>query len=150
MLRGRTHLLALLTLVGGCAEAREAVTPPRDSSPPLPPSAHVERLQSLRVVLRGDAVAAEGGVSCGLHKAAQTPSYVQLDEDTTANVVLQPMSAKAALRITHLSTQRTWCVTTEHEGAGARIPGNFEPGVYAIEVESAVPKQPYQVTFERL
>jgi len=116
-----------------------------------PEGAHVETVQTQRLVLRGVSEGTTGSASCKAPAAGKSTSYVELKEDTNGNFALRPMAGVAVLHVTHLGTQKTWCMTTQSDGSGAIIPGEFATGVYAVDVQSAgSSSQPYAVQFERL
>jgi hypothetical protein len=118
----------------------------------LPPGAHVDTLQTDRIVLHGTAVAHPASVSCAHRSGASTPQYLELKEDMTANIVLRPIAGVAVLHVQELASNKTWCVMSKGDGAGAMIPGEFPMGVYAISVEGSHSSQsmPYAVSFERM
>jgi hypothetical protein len=118
----------------------------------LPPGAHVETLQTQRLVLHGTAPANPASVTCANRSGSSTPQYLELKEDATANVVLRPIAGVAVLHVQELASNKTWCVMSKGDGTGALISGEFPIGVYAISVEGshASDPLPYAVAFERL
>jgi hypothetical protein len=125
-----------------CSPARSA----------LPPNAHLEILQTEKLVLRGTAAPHPESASCASSARDATTRYLQLNEDTTANIVLRPTGAVALLHVEELATNRTWCVMTRGDGTGATIPGEFPSGIYAITVEGSHSDAPtpYSVAIEKL
>lgn len=117
----------------------------------VPEGAHVEAVQTQRLVLHGKTHGNGGTLSCSTPSTGAAPSYFELKEDSTANIALRPMNGVAMLHVTSLATQKTWCAMTRPDGTGATIPGDFASGVYAIDVESAsAAPQAYSVLLERL
>lgn len=125
-----------------CAPAKSA----------LPPGAHVEILQTQTLVLHGTAAAHPASASCASGPATTAARFLQLNEETTGNLLLRPIGREAVLHMQELATNRTWCVMTRADGTGATIPGEFPGGVYAITVEGSRSDAatPYEVVFERL
>jgi hypothetical protein len=126
----------------GCAGERASV----------PPGAHVELLQTQKLVLHGTAAANPSSASCADRPDHAAPQYLELKEDVAANVVLRPIGAVAVLHVQDLASSRTWCVMTRGDGTGATLPGEFPAGVYAISVQGSHSTEalPYVVSFERL
>ncbi|HEY8089659.1 MAG TPA: hypothetical protein VIF09_17485 [Polyangiaceae bacterium] len=118
----------------------------------VPPGAHVEILQTAKLVLHGTAAAHPESANCASGAAAATPQYLQLNEDMTGNIGLRPIGGVAVLHVQELASNRTWCVMTHGDGAGAGIPGDFPSGVYAITVEGSHSDAatPYAVVVERM
>ena len=119
---------------------------------PAAPGAHVEILQTASLVLHGTAAPHPASASCAASTAESTTRYLQLNEDTTANIVLRPTGGVAVLHVQELATNKTWCVMTRGDGTGATIPGEFSRGVYSINVEGSHSDgaTPYAVVFEKL
>jgi hypothetical protein len=147
------HRASLLALVSGLAAISGpgllACSPSRS---PVPPDAHVEILQTDKLVLHGTAAPHPGSASCASSSRDGTTRYLQLNEETTGNFVLRPIAGVAVLHVEELATNRTWCVMTHGDGTGGTIPGEFPGGIYAITVEgsqSAAPT-PYSVVVERM
>jgi hypothetical protein len=136
-------LASVATAAGlGCSSARGAV----------PPGAHVEVLQTERIVLRGTAAANAASASCADPSGRAEPQYLELKEDAAANVILRPIAGVAVLHVRELASSRTWCAMSPGDGAGAAIPGEFPAGVYAISVQGSrsTGPLPYTVAFEKL
>jgi hypothetical protein len=135
--------MAMLALgLLACSPARSA----------LPPNARLEILQTEKLVLHGTAAAHPESASCASSTRDATTRFLQLNEDTTANIVLRPTGGLALLHVEELATNRTWCVMTAADGTGGTIPGEFSSGIYAITVEgshSDAP-MPYSVMIEKL
>ncbi|HEY3821020.1 MAG TPA: hypothetical protein VGL81_27840 [Polyangiaceae bacterium] len=131
----------VLTLLA-CSPARSAV----------PADAHVEILQTQKLVLHGTVAPHPASASCASSAAGSAPQYLQLNEDTMGNIVLRPTGGAAVLHVQELATNKTWCVTSAGDGSGATIPGEFPGGVYSITVEGSHSEGPtsYAVVFERL
>lgn len=136
-------LLALPALAAlGCAPAKTG----------LPEDAHVEILQTQRLVLHGTAAAHPESANCTSSAGAAEPRYLRLNEDITGNFALRPVAGVAVLHLQELATNRTWCVMTHDDGTGATIPGDFPGGVYSITVEGShsTAPTPYAVVVEKL
>jgi hypothetical protein len=136
-------ILALLPALGAlaCSPAKSAV----------PAGAHLEIMQTQRLVLHGTAAAHPESATCASGSAASTPQYLQLNEDITGNFALRPVGGVAILHL-QLATNRTWCVMTHDDGTGATIPGEFPGGVYSVTVEGShsIAPTPYSVIVEKL
>jgi hypothetical protein len=133
--------LAVVPLLA-CSPARTA----------LPPDAHVEILQTQRLVLHGTIAPHPASASCASSAAGSPAQFLQLNDDTMGNIVLRPTAGVAVLHVQELATNKTWCVMTGGDGSGATIPGQFPGGVYSISVEGSHSEgpTPYAVMFERL
>jgi hypothetical protein len=140
----RSLLVAVIPALAAiaCSPARTA----------LPPDAHVETLQTASLFLHGTAAPHPASASCASSATESTTRYLQLKEDTTANIVLRPTGSVAVLHVQELATNKTWCVMTRGDGSGATIPGEFPGGVYSITVEGSHSDTPtpYSVMFEKL
>jgi hypothetical protein len=143
---------ARIVLLASAAVASAAALGCSSSHGALPPGAHVESLQTQRIVLHGTAPANAASVTCANRSGSSTPQYLELKEDATANVVLRPIAGVAVLHVQELASNKTWCVMSKGDGAGAMISGEFPLGVYAISVEGSHSSEPmpYAVAFERL
>jgi hypothetical protein len=147
-LRNVVSISALaLTAVVGCASS---------ARPDLPPNAKVELMQTDRMVLRGTAEPSKDGAGC---KSAALPAkhLVDLKDELNGHMILRPAAGEAPLKlavfhVTHLESNRTWCVQVGDDGATATIPGDFPNGTYAISVTEAPTGAPqrYEVVVERL
>ncbi len=133
--------VSALTLVA-CSPARSAV----------PADAHVEILQTQKLVLHGTIAPHPASASCASSAEGSAPQYLRLNEDTTGNIVLRPLGVTAVLHVQELASNKTWCVMTSGDGSGATIPGEFPRGDYSIAVEGSRSSSPapYSVVFERL
>jgi hypothetical protein len=136
-----------LAALAGCASS-----PHTD----VPPNARVDILQTDRMVLRGTAEGSKDSPSC---KSAALPAkhLVELKDDLAGHMILRPAPGQPALKlavfhVTHLDTNRTWCVQVGEDGATATIPGTFPTGVYGISVTEAQTPAPhrYEVVVEKL
>lgn len=138
---------AALSALAGCAS-----TPHTD----VPPNARVDILQTDRMILRGTADASNDSPSC---KSAALPAkhLVELKDDLSGHMILRPAAGEAPLKlavfhVTHLDTNRTWCVQVGEDGTTATIPGGFPMGVYGISVtegHAATPHK-YEVVVEKI
>jgi hypothetical protein len=146
----RARFLALVTSLAAIASVSALACAPAKST--LPERAHLEILQTQKLVLHGTAAAHPESATCASGEAGSEPLYLRLNEDMTGNFVLRPGSGVAVLHLQELATNRTWCVMTHGDGTGASIPGEFPGGVYSITVEGshASGPTPYSVVVERL
>lgn len=138
---------AALSSLVGCAST------PRSE---LPPNAKVDIMQTDRMVLRGTADASKDGPSC---KSAALPAkhVVELKDDMAGHMILRPAAGQAPLKlavfhVTHLDTNKSWCVQIGDDGSTATIPGQFPMGLYGISVtegQTAAPHR-YEVVVEKL
>ena len=136
--------LAAMPALGlvACSPARSAV----------PPDARVEILQTDKLVLHGTAAPHPESATCATSPKDSTTRFLQLNDDTTANIVLRPTGGVALLHVEQLATSRTWCVMTHDDGTGGTIPGEFPSGLYAITVEGSHSDAPtpYAVVIEKM
>lgn len=138
-----TALLPICILAGvACSPVRSA----------LPPDAHVEILQTEKLVLHGTAAPHPESATCASRMAGSAPQYLQLNDDTRASFFLRPVPGVAVMHVEQLATNQTWCVMTRGDGSGASLPGEFSDGIYAITVEGSHSEaaMPYAVLVERL
>jgi hypothetical protein len=138
---GSAVAVSALTLIA-CSPARSAV----------PADAHVEILQTQKLVLHGTIAPHPASASCASSAEGSAPQYLRLNEDTMGNIVLRPLGVTAVLHVQELASNKTWCVMTNGDGSGATIPGEFPLGDYSITVEGSRSSSPtaYAVVFERL
>jgi hypothetical protein len=136
---------AVAVAVTGCA-----------SGTPVPADARVETMQTDKMVLRGTAEASDKSPSCKMD-ALPAKHFVKLQAKTLAHLMLRPALGQpklelAVLHVTHLESNRTWCVQSTADGSPASIPGEFPYGTYAIGVSEGKTTQPhrYEVVFEKL
>ena len=141
-----TTAAACFVAVTGCA-----------GGTPIPADARVETMQTDKMVIRGTAEATAESPSC---KMSPLPAkhFVKLEAPKTNGHVLlrpalgQPKLELAVLHLTHMESNRTWCVQSTADGSAASIPAEFPYGTYAISVSEARTTQPhrYEVVFEKL
>jgi len=118
----------------------------------LPPNAKVDILQTDKMVLRGQAEAKDNA-SC---KSVALPAkhFVELKDDLAGHMILRPAAGEslklAVFHLTHLETNRTWCVQIGEDGTTATIPGGFPMGTYAISVTESRATPRYEVVVEKL
>jgi len=119
---------------------------------PLPPDAHLEILQTERLVLHVTAAPHPESASCASSTRDASTHFLQLNEDTTGNFVLSPAAGVAVLHVEELATNRTWCVLTRGDGTGGTIAGEFPSGIYAITVQASHSNAPtpYSVVVEKM
>jgi hypothetical protein len=144
MLKISIRLIALISAaaVAACA--------PVDTPAETPSGAHVETLQTLRLVVHGTA-SARPSASCG-SVPSSPPVYVRLTDEISGDFTLRPLKGAAVLHVQELATSKTWCAMTRDDGTGAVIEGEFPGGVFAIRVEgeSVSGATPFEVVVERL
>jgi hypothetical protein len=146
----RASLLALVSALAaisasgllGCSPSRSAV----------PPNAHLEILQTDKLVLHVTAAPHAESATCASSTRDSSTRFLQLNEETTGNFVLRPAPGVAVLHVQELATNRTWCVMTNGDGTGGTIPGEFPSGVYAITVQGSHSDAPapYAVVVEKM
>jgi hypothetical protein len=140
----RASLLALVSapILVACSHSRSA----------LPPDAHLEILQTEKLVMHVTAAPHPESASCASSKRDSSTRFLQLNEDTAGNFVLRPTAGVAVLHVEELATNRTWCVMTHGDGLGGTIPGEFPSGVYAITVQGSHSDAPtpYAVVVEKM
>ncbi len=146
MLKASIRLIALMSAATSVAACAAAETP-------APSGAHVETLQTLRLVVHGTA-SARPSASCG-SVPSSPPVYVRLTDEISGDFTLRPLKRAAVLHVQELATRKTWCAMTRDDGTGAVIEGEFPGGVFAIRVEGdgvsgATPFEPFEVVVERL
>lgn len=137
--------LAALAL-GGCATHATA-----------PAGVPVHGFVADSLVLHGTAEPTLTSASCSAAAPTSPKHIVHLDEETRATIFLgpekgQPLLPVSMLHITHLDTNRTWCVMTKSDGTPAALVGEFPSGLYSVavaETRAATPQR-YEVTFEKL
>ncbi len=95
--------------------------------------------------------------TCTVAAPASPKHIIHLEEETRATVLLGPEKGHpplpvSMLHITHLDSNRTWCVMTKPDGTPAAIAAEFPSGMYAVSV--AEPRtaiaQRYEITLEKL
>jgi hypothetical protein len=147
------HRASLFALVSALAAiSASGLLACSSSRSALPPDAHVEILQTDKLVLHGTAAPHPQSASCASSTRDASTRFLQLNEDTTGNFVLRPTAGIAVLHVEELATNRTWCVMTHGDGTGGTIPGEFPGGIYAITVEGSHSDAPtpYSVVVERM
>ena len=137
--------LAALAL-GGCATHAAA-----------PPGVPVHGFVADSLVLRGTAEPTLTSASCTAAAPTSPKHVVNFAEDTRATIFLgpekgQPLLPVSMLHLTHLDTNRTWCVMTKADGTPATLAGELPQGLYAVTVAEPknTPAARYEVTFEKL
>jgi hypothetical protein len=123
---------------------------------PVPADARVETMQTDKMVLRGDAESTAESPSCKMDPLP-AKHFVRLNQKTNGHVLLRPAAGQpklelAVLHVTHLDSNRTWCVQSAADGSIASIPAEFPYGVYAISVTEgrSASSHRYEVVFEKL
>jgi hypothetical protein len=122
-----------------------------------PPGVPVHGFVANSLTLRGTAEPTLTSATCSAAAPTSPKHVVELPEETRATIFLgpekgQPLLPVSMLHMTHLDSNRTWCVMTKADGTPAALVGEFPSGVYAIAVaesKSAAPQR-YEVTFEKL
>lgn len=122
-----------------------------------PPGVPVHGLVANSLILRGTAEPTLTSATCNGAAPTSPKHIVELPEDTRVTIFLgpekgQPLLPVSMLHITHLESNRTWCVMTKADGTPAALVGEFPSGNYAVAVaesRSAAPQR-YEVTFEKL
>ena len=136
----------LAPFASGCASTGKSA---------VPDGAHVQLFRGERTVLRGTADRAAASPSCDPVAAAQAKHLVELGDDTLMTIALRPEAEGsrmpgAILHMTHLGSQRTWCIATDAEGLTAELGGELPGGVYALEVTEPSNLAAYEIVLRRL
>ena len=148
-LKSGSVVVGLVALaLGGCASTNSAKAPP---------GVPVHGFVADSLILRGTAEPTLTSATCTASAPTSPKHVVNLSDDTRATIFLgpekgQPLLPVSMLHITHLDSNRTWCVMTKSDGTPAALVGEFPQGLYAIAVaesRSATPQR-YEVTFEKL
>jgi hypothetical protein len=149
-----TSLMKLSIVVGlaglgvvGCAS----------SGAQLPAGVPVHGLVTNTMTLHGTAEATLTSATCTVAAPASPKHVIHLEEETRATVLLGPEKGHAPLpvsmlHITHLESNRTWCVMTKSDGTPAAIAAEFPSGNYLVSVaepRSASPQR-YEIQLEKL
>jgi hypothetical protein len=118
-------------------------------------NAPVEILQTQKLVLRGTADASLTSATCQPAAPSSPKHLLELRESTTGTMRIRPAMGDtqlvAVLHVTHVDSNRTWCVTSGGASNGT-IEGNFPGGTYAISVAEprAEVAHRYEVVVEQL
>ena len=135
--------------VAGCAGTTPAAL--------VPSGATVHRFFADALVVRGTAEMGSAGATCADFAPPSSGVLVELTEDTRARIRLgheagNPPLGGSVLRIRHLSSNRTWCVTALADGTPAAVVDEFPEGLYALTVtEPGVATPPrYQISLGKL
>ena len=107
-----------------------------------PPGVPVRALTADRITLRGTASATMANPSCSALDTGKPAHVLELPDDVRATIVLAPTPGESALpptmlHLTHLDSNRTWCVMTQPDGTPAVLGGAFPSGQYAVSVVEA-------------
>jgi hypothetical protein len=121
------------------------------------PGVPVHPLMTETLRLEGTATPTLASPSCSAPTLAKPANVLELTDDTRVTIRLAAPSGEPALpvtimRLTHLETNRSWCLVTRADGTPAMIGGEFPSGQYAVsvsEMSSATPHH-YEVRVERL
>lgn len=127
------------------------------STAAVPAGMPVSRLTAERITLHGVASPSLDNPSCSA-SAAPRPSHVlHIEDETHASLLLAPPRGEAPLpttmlHVTHLASNRTWCVMTQADGSPAAIADEFPSGDYAVSVAELRGAQPrkYEVRVQKL
>jgi hypothetical protein len=114
--------------LGGCA-----------SAPTLPAGVPVHPLVAEMLTLRGTAAATLANPACSAANPSKPAHLMELSEDTRATVMLGPQLGEpplpvSMLHLTHLESNRTWCVMTREDGTPASLADELPMGTYAVSV----------------
>jgi hypothetical protein len=122
-----------------------------------PPGVPVHWLSIEMLRLHGTAAPAQTQAHCGPVAPAKPANVLELEEDTRATMLLAAPSGEPALppsmlHLTHLDSNRTWCVVSQPDGTPASLGGEFPGGKYAVSVAqvSGGPPRRYEVRVEKL
>jgi hypothetical protein len=122
-----------------------------------PPGVPVHWLSIEMLRLHGTASPTLARAQCGAAAPAKPANVLELEEDTRATMLLaapsgEPALPQAMLHLTHLETNRTWCVVSQPDGTPASLGGEFPGGKYAVSVAevSGAPPRRYEVRVEKL
>jgi hypothetical protein len=122
-----------------------------------PAGVPVSALVADKLTLRGVAHPTLASATCGAGEGSAKPAHVlELQEDTHAALLLE-LPARAAsipparLNVTHLASNRSWCVMTQPDGS-AVLGADFPSGLYTVSVAEAVGVAPreYELRVQKL
>ena len=138
--------LCLALAAAGCAEHSAAL-----------PGVPVHPLMTETLRLHGTASPTLVNMACSATAPAKPSNVLELADDTRVTILLGPQAGEPALpltmlHLTHLETNRTWCVMTRADGTPAAIGGELPSGQYAVSVAEMRTAQPrkYEVRILRL
>lgn len=122
-----------------------------------PPGVPVHWLSIETLRLHGMASPTLQRPECGPAAPAKPTNVLELEEDTRATILLaapsgEPALPQSMLHLTHLDSNRTWCVISQPDGTPATLGGKFPSGKYAVsvaELSGAAPRR-YEVRVEKL
>jgi hypothetical protein len=132
----------------GCASSSAAA---------LPAGVPVHGLVTNSMTLHGVGETTLTSATCTVAAPASPKHVIHLEEGTRAAIFLGPEKGHpplpvTMLHITHLESNRTWCVMTKPDGTPAAIAADFPSGMYAVSVaepRSSSPRR-YEITLEKL
>jgi hypothetical protein len=109
------------------------------------------------LTMRGTAQPTLTNPSCSGAVAQKASHVFALEDNTMASIMLHPPAGAAALpvtmlHITHLESNRTWCVMTKDDGTPAMVGGELPMGTYEVaiaEVQGAAPRA-YELRVQKL
>jgi hypothetical protein len=121
------------------------------------PGVPVHPLMTETLRLHGTASPTLVNAACSAAAPAKPANVLELADDTRVTILLGPQPGEPALplamlHLTHLDSNRTWCVMTHADGTPAAIGGELPSGQYAVsvaEIRTALPRK-YEVRVLRL
>jgi hypothetical protein len=121
------------------------------------PGVPVHPLMTETLRLHGTASPTLLSTACSATAPAKPANVLELSDDTRVTILLGPQAGEPALpvtmlHLTHLESNRTWCVTSRADGAPASIGAELPSGQYAVsvaEVQTAAPRK-YEVRVLRM
>lgn len=127
------------------------------SSANIPAGVPVHTLAAERLVMRGVAPATLANPACTAAAPTKPAHLMELSEDTRATVLLTPQAGEgplpiAMLHMTHLESNKTWCVMTKEDGTPAVVAGELPMGTYAVAVAEMRGNEPrrYELKVHKL
>lgn len=110
-----------------------------------------------KMTLHGVATASLSNPSCTAEAPSKPAHVFELQEGAHATVMLRPETGEgplpvSVLHITHMESNRTWCVTTKPDGSPAVLASELPSGMFAVavaEMRGAEPRR-YEVKIEKL
>jgi hypothetical protein len=148
-----SHFLKFPMVFGAAAIALAGCA----SRPMVVAGVPVHVLIAQELTLRGVAAPTLSNPSCSGAVAMKAAHVFALEDTTMASIMLHPQAGEGALpvtmlHITHLESNRTWCVMTKDDGTPAMVGGELPMGTYEVsvaEMRGAEPRR-YELRVEKL
>ena len=132
--------------LGGCA-----------SRPMVVAGVPVHVVIAQELTLRGVASPTLSNPSCTGAAPTKAAHVFALEDGTMASIMLSPQPGEPALpatmlHITHVESNRTWCVMTKDDGSPAIVGGELPMGTYEVavaEMSGSAPRR-YELRVQKL